>query len=73
MKRPKLNRFMERWVIEAIKDCPEPFSAKQIHDRILLKRNSHYVQSSNSVGYYLSYNCMKKVIKGKNMYWRKDK
>ena len=72
MKQPKLNRFMEKWILDAIEDCPEPFSARQILDRILIKRrNSQYIKSSNSVGYYLNNICIIEKKNGKNMYWRR--
>lgn len=73
MKKPNLNRFMEKWILEAIEDCPEPFSARQILDRILIKRrNSQYIKTSNSVGYYLNNVCiLVEKQNGKNMYRRR--
>jgi len=73
MKKPKLNRFMKKWIDEAIKDYPEPFSAKQIHSHILgSRRNSQYIQSTVSVGYYLNNMCIQeKTSGGRNVYRRR--
>jgi len=74
MKKPNLNRFMEKWILEAIEDCPEPFSARQILDRILIKRrNSQYIKSSNSVGFYLNNICIVEKQGSKNVYRRRNK
>ena len=69
----KTNMHMKRWIREAIEDHPEPFTAKEIRDKVLSsRRNSHYVTNEYSVGWYLRQICIKEKKRNGNIYWRKE-
>jgi|5B_taG_2_1085324.scaffolds.fasta_scaffold28254_5 hypothetical protein len=69
----KINTFMKKWIREAIKDYPEPFTSKDIYYAVLdaRKTNSHYITNSYSVGMYLTQICRKEKRGKVNLYWRK--
>ena len=73
MRRPKMNRFMKRWIDEAVEHHPEPFSAKEIQERVITMRsnNSIYITGAISVGFYLNNVCIREKLKGKNVYRRR--
>jgi len=70
----KINTFMKKWIREAIKDYPEPFTARDIFYAVLDARpnNSHYITNIYSVGIYLNMICEKEKVRNKNLYWRKE-
>ena len=69
----KLNNSMKKWIKQAIVDVPEPFTAKEIHQRILdSRRNTNFVSNAWSVAQYLNQICYKERIGKNNKYWRKE-
>lgn len=68
----RMNSRMKGWIDKAIIGQEEPFTAREIHEKIMKDRpNSNYVTSVYSVGSYLSRVCTKKRNKDYNIYWRK--
>ena len=68
----KMNSRMKTWINAAIIDQEEPFTAREIHEKIMKNRpNSNYITSVYSVGSYLSRVCTKQRNKDYNIYWRK--
>jgi hypothetical protein len=68
----KMNSRMRGWIDKAIVGQEEPFTAREIYEKILRDRpNSNYITSVYSVGSYLSRICIKQRNKEYNIYWRK--
>ena len=73
IRMTKTNMHMKRWIREAIEDHTEPFSAKEIREKVLSgRRNSHYITNEYSVGWYLRQICIKEKKRNGNIYWRKE-
>jgi len=68
-----MNKFMKKWIDDAIENHAEPFSAKEIQERVITMRpnNSIYITGVISVGFYLNNICIVEKRNGKNMYRRR--
>ena len=70
----KMNNNMKRWVKEEVEKHSEPFTSREIYEKVIdaRGRNTHFITNVYSVGWLLNQICKKERVGKKNLYWRKE-